>query len=157
MFTDIFLKYPIDLTQEARILWKPTSNGIFSTKSAWETIRVKHPYNKLLDICWQERVPLTISVFWRKVLHNWLPVEEILRGRDLTLASKCQCCRKKETIHLVIIDNDEVQRVWNWFSSLFQVPIREEEEPAQRFQAWINSSQMVSKGHIRVLIPLLIG
>lgn len=50
-----------------------------------------------------------------------------------------------------------MQRVWNWYSALFQVTIREDDNCLQRFKAWINSSQHVVKGHIRILLPMLIG
>ena len=73
------------------------------------------------------------------------------------LASKCQCCAASETIHHVLISNHEVQRVWGWFSQLFQVDIRETDSCLVRFKRWINSSQKVKQGHIRVLLPILIG
>lgn len=145
------------MSNEALQIWKPASNGVFTTKSAWEILRHKNPTAVTLDKCWHDRVPVTIYIFWWKILHNWLPVEEILREKGIQLASKCQCCKARETIHHVLIENDEVQRVWNWYSALFQVTNREDDNCLQRFKVWINTSQHVVKGHIRILLPMLIG
>lgn len=152
---DIFLNYPCDLSCEAQQIWMPSTNGLFSTKTAWNLIRTHYPTSVTLEKCWHERFPVSISIFWWK--HNWLPVEEELRIKGIQLASKCQYCNKKESIHHVMLENDEVQRVWNWYAALFQVTIREEDSCLQRFSAWIHSSQLVGKGHIRILLPMLIG
>lgn len=66
---------PFNSEAPAQLLWKLTPDGMFSTKYAWELVRKKFRFNKVLSLCWRSRLSTTMSIFWWKILHNWLPVE----------------------------------------------------------------------------------
>lgn len=87
---------------------------------------------------------------------GWLPVDEVLQSRGIILASKCQCCQARETINRAILYNTEVNKVWSWYSSLFQVPLYQHSSVMERFKSWVNSSDDIGVNHIRILIPILI-
>lgn len=72
---DIFLSYEISRDKLASPTWKLSSNGEFKTYIAWNLIRGRAPVNKMLQLCWDSRFIVTISLFWLEVLHKWLPVE----------------------------------------------------------------------------------
>lgn len=114
---------PFNDLSPASPVWKCSSNGVFTTKSAWNLVRRRKAPSRVLACCWDPRVPTTVSVFWWKLLHNWLPVDEVLQHKGIILASKCQCCNHCESISHVILWNTEVNKVWVWFSGLFQVQI----------------------------------
>lgn len=118
------LLMPFNSDMLATPIWKITANGQFSTRSAWELMRRKERVQPILAKCWTSRVPTTIAIFWWKVLQGWLPVDEVLQHRGMVLASKCYCCNKLETIDHVLMENEEVQKVWCWFSNFFQVELR---------------------------------
>lgn len=144
-------------SQQATPIWKPAQNGVFSTKSAWDIIRSKRCPNKLLNSCWGSRIPTTISIFWWKALHNWIPVDEVLQSRGKVLASKCYCCHKKETSLHVLLHNNEVNKVWKWFSDIFQITLLTHRSIQSRFKSWITSTDHMKYHHIRKLLPVLIG
>ena len=142
---------------QASPIWKASSNGLFSTKSGWDLVRKKNPFSKLYNSRWGKRIPNTIAIFWWKVLHNWLPVDKILKKKGITIASKCQCCFHEETIMHVLLFNTEVHKVWVWFSGLFQVQLSPHANVISRYKHWLYSSDYAGKNHIRTLVPILIG
>lgn len=153
--TRLFL-IPFDLTSQAKIIWKPSPNGIFSTKSAWDLVRKKKPVHSIFSNIWHDRIPATISIFCWKLLKNWIPVDDVLQKKGICLVSKCQCCFSTETISHVFLFNSEVSKVWEWFSNFFQVQLNPYVSISTRIKLWLTSSNCVAKGHIRTFIPLLI-
>lgn len=79
---------PPNLDSQAQPVWKLSSDGQFTTKSAWELVRQRSRLNPVLDKCWTSRIPATIAIFGWKVLHHWLPVDETLQRRGIILASR---------------------------------------------------------------------
>lgn len=148
---------PFNSENSAVLIWKRTSSGEFTTKSAWEIVRKKARVQKVLARCWGIRVPTTVAIFWWKVLHGWLPVEGVLQSRGIVLASKCQCCQSLEAINHVLLYNEEVIKVWEWFSAIFQVTLSPHISVEGRFKSWLYSSDCVGKSHIRILLPMLIS
>lgn len=110
---------PYDHSQQAQPIWKPAFGGVFSIKTAWNLIRHRGTNVNLLESCWGSRAPTTISLFWWKLMKNWLPVDEVLQSRSIVLASKCYCCNHKESISHVMLFNKEIENVWKWFSDAF--------------------------------------
>lgn len=71
-----------------------------------------------------------------------------MQRKGMTMVSKCQCCRQAETIEHVLLHNQEVKKVWSWVSTHILLA---------RFNAWKRSSDYASKGHIRILIAIVIA
>lgn len=100
---DIFLNVHINLLQPARPLWKPTSNGEFSTKSAWNLIRRRAGIHNVKSLCWHTRFPSTVSIFSWKVLHGWFSMDEVMQTKGVIIVFKCQCCNQLESIRHVLL------------------------------------------------------
>ena len=84
-------------------------------------------------------------------------MDGVLQARGIVLASKCQCCNSQETISHVILYNEEIMKVWRWFSGIFQVRVSSHLSVQDRFKSWVYSSDQIGKSHIRIFIPILIG
>lgn len=105
---------------------------------------------------WSQRITPTISIFSWKISRNWLPVEDKMKERGITLASKCHCCKSIETVERILLFDHIAIEVWSRFSSLFEVPQSSSHNVFTRYKAWKFSSDHVCEGHIRTLVPMLI-
>lgn len=84
-------------------------------------------------------------------------MDERLKEKGMIVISKFQCCSKLEYVNHVMISNDEVWKVWRWFARIFQVQINWQMQVSHLFRAWSVSSDYVTDGHIRIIIPLVVG
>lgn len=91
-----------------------------------------------------------------QVTKRWLPMDEVLQARGITMTSKCQCFHAYESINHVIVFNKEICNVWEWFSTIFNVQVINHNSVLERFKSWVSSSDDIGKNHIRILIPILI-
>ncbi|EOY02236.1 Uncharacterized protein TCM_011923 [Theobroma cacao] len=153
---DEILQIPIDRSQDDVAYWSLTSNGEFSTRSAWEAIRLRKSPNVLCSLLWHKSIPLSISFFLWRVFHNWIPVDIRLKEKGFHLASKCICCNSEESLIHVLWDNPIAKQVWNFFANSFQIYISKPQNVSQILWTWYLSGDYVRKGHIRILIPLFI-
>ncbi|WRX14697.1 Reverse transcriptase domain - like 10 [Theobroma cacao] len=153
---DEILQTPFDRLQDDVAYWALTSNGDFSTWSAWEAIRLRQSPNVLCSLFWHKSIPLSVSFFLWRVFHNWIPVDLRLKEKGFHLASKCVCCNSEETLIHVLWDNPIAKQVWNFFSNFFQIYVSNPQNVSQILWAWYFSGDYVRKGHIRTLIPLFI-
>ncbi|EOX96783.1 Uncharacterized protein TCM_005954 [Theobroma cacao] len=150
------LQVPFDKSREDVAYWTLTSNGDFSTRSAGEMIRQRQTSNALCSFIWHRSIPLSISFFLWKTLHNWIPVELRMKEKGIQLASKCVCCNSEESLIHVLWENPVAKQVWNFFAKLFQIYILNPRHVSQIIWAWYVSGDYVRKGHFRVLLPLFI-
>ena len=157
MCTTIFLEKSINLDFKAIPVWKPSFDGKFSTKSTRQLVRNYKVPEPCFDTFWNNCISPTISIFWWKLVQNWIPVETKMQRFGISLASKCQCCKHLETIDHVILHNKEVHKAWKWFSNHFVVPCLPSHSVVARYNAWLYSTDLVKKGHIRTIIPMLIA
>ncbi|EOX99578.1 Uncharacterized protein TCM_008287 [Theobroma cacao] len=86
------LKIPFNTSSTDVAYWVPTSDGDFTTKSAWEIIRQRDLVNSVFNLIWHRCIPLTTSFFLWRLLQNWSPVDLRLKIKGFQLASKCQYC-----------------------------------------------------------------
>ncbi|GAA0153383.1 hypothetical protein LIER_37667 [Lithospermum erythrorhizon] len=54
---------------------------------------------------------------WR-VLHNWVPVDEMMIKKGISMASKCVCCCQTETLEHVFFSNPIADQLWAYFAGL---------------------------------------
>lgn len=98
-------------------VWKPSKEGLFSTKSVWEVIRKKGMACAWRRWLWPNCVPKRISfVSWRAKL-NCLPVDNVVQSTEISLVSKCECCVNPsvETIDHVLCNGEVAKKVWSYF------------------------------------------
>lgn len=70
----IFLERKVISGKLDTLLWKPTTDGRFSTKTARVLVKCENPKNDWFERFWCIYVSPTISIFWWKSVQGWLPV-----------------------------------------------------------------------------------
>ncbi|EOY19200.1 Retrotransposon, unclassified-like protein [Theobroma cacao] len=150
------LKIPISREKEDIAYWALTANGDFSIKSAWELLRQRKQVNLVGQLIWHKSIPLTVSFFLWRTLHNWLPVEVRMKAKGIQLASKCLCCKSEESLLHVLWESPVAQQVWNYFSKFFQIYVHNPQNILQILNSWYYSGDFTKPGHIRTLILLFI-
>ncbi|KAI3452547.1 hypothetical protein Pfo_009211 [Paulownia fortunei] len=122
-------RMPIPDSPKDKMKWKPSSNGEFTTSSAWNLIRSSKTTRQLLGNFWCTQLTPTI----------------------------CHCCSSAvESIPHLFITGEQARAVWEHFSKLFHIPLPQTKNPTLLFQYWKLSTQFSQPIHIRSLIPLLI-
>ena len=108
------------VTEKDYPMWKLTADGKFSSKSARLSFRVIRPQSQMFNLCWHLHISPSISIFCWKLLQGWIPVDAIMQRKGMISVSRCQCCYEIETLEHVFLYNVEIEKVWNFFGSLFQ-------------------------------------
>ncbi|KAL0287134.1 UNVERIFIED_CONTAM: putative ribonuclease H protein [Sesamum radiatum] len=89
---NLIMEVPINIYQSDYLHWRLSKNSAFTTKSAWNEIRDQQPVQQFYKSLWSKLIIPNISVFAWRLIHNWIPVDERLKEKGITLASKCLCC-----------------------------------------------------------------
>ncbi|KAI0498665.1 hypothetical protein KFK09_019555 [Dendrobium nobile] len=134
-------------------MFNASKDGKFSLKNAWNVFRIKGDYQNIFNIIWHKNIPTTISIFVWRALHKFLPTDDNMIYKGLSLASKCQCCVHTENIHHVLISGPVAVRTWAYFDDLFRLNCFNYHLPLKVF---LNCWLIKVKGHIRNVIPCLI-
>ena len=74
------------------LIWMKDDNGNFSTKSAWDYIRVQGSSMEWHPWVWHKLLPLKVSVLMWKVWFMALSVDDRLRRIGIQIVSRCDCC-----------------------------------------------------------------
>ncbi|KAL2225229.1 UNVERIFIED_CONTAM: hypothetical protein Sindi_2964600, partial [Sesamum indicum] len=150
--------YHIQGRQQARKLPNPDtgSNGTFSTASAWEAIRVASPRRQLFTDIWHRSLRPTVSVFLWRLFQDWIPVDERMKRKGFSFASKCQCCEAEESISHLFVEGEVVREVWLHFANVFGLQLCETGDLVNLVHFWRYSTPFHSDLHIRTLVPFLI-
>ncbi|KAL0449189.1 UNVERIFIED_CONTAM: hypothetical protein Slati_1475300 [Sesamum latifolium] len=98
----------------------------------------------------------SIFVFAWRLLHNFIPVDERLKEKGIALASKCCCCENGESLNHRLLNSPAILEVWRYFGDLFNLPTPHTEFISTIYHCWKLSSPYVKRGHVRILIHLLI-
>ncbi|KAL0355214.1 UNVERIFIED_CONTAM: hypothetical protein Sradi_3968300 [Sesamum radiatum] len=129
---------------------KLSKHGAFTTKSAWEEIRSNQPVQPLYRSLWSKLIMPNISVFAWRLIHNWIPVDDRLKQKGITLVSKCCCCEAEETVPHLFFHNEQSLEVWGYFVAKFQINIPQTNDIANIIQSW--KHRLSTKPHIRDVI-----
>jgi hypothetical protein len=89
------------------LIWRCTSNGIFSVRSAYHLEMEYNARNagegsrkqskkKIWKACWNLQSPNVVKMFLWRALNNLLPTRRNLRCRGVNLDSVCPICETKE-------------------------------------------------------------
>ncbi|KAG6469541.1 hypothetical protein ZIOFF_070470 [Zingiber officinale] len=136
--------------EEDVMLWRPTRDGRFTTRSAWEAYRTAHQREDVAIVTWSRLLLPTISVFIWRFFRRRLPVDEILQQRGACLASRCQCCEAVESWEHLFYGSPVAGEVWGYFGHLFGVG------SWRAMESWRAGTAWSSTGSVREIIPLLI-
>ncbi|XP_035541522.1 uncharacterized protein LOC118344586 [Juglans regia] len=96
------------------LIWVNDKNGNFSTKSAWDCIRVRAPSLPWAHWIWHPNLPKKISVMMWKALHNCLSVDDKIKNIGIPFVSKCNCCARghMEDLNHVLCNGDFARQIW---------------------------------------------
>ncbi|KAL0906957.1 hypothetical protein M5K25_025491 [Dendrobium thyrsiflorum] len=109
--------------------------------------------SKIFHLFWHKSIPSTVSIFIWRLVHKFIPTDDILIKKGFIIPSKCQCCFHIDSLHHVFISSLLAIKVWIYFEDLFQLNI---------FNVQLSIVDMLKlwfvdyKGHIRNIIPSLI-
>ncbi|KAL0451234.1 UNVERIFIED_CONTAM: hypothetical protein Slati_1101500 [Sesamum latifolium] len=152
----VICQIPIAAGQDDKIVWTRSSDGVFSTRAAWETIRVVSPRRQLLADIWHCSLPPTMSVFLWWLFQNRIPVDAWLKQKGFSFLSKWQCCEAEESIPHLFVESTAVQGVWQHFAHFFGLQLCDTGDLIHLVQFWRYSTPFHSDLHIRTLVPFLI-
>ncbi|XP_042973032.1 uncharacterized protein LOC122304830 [Carya illinoinensis] len=96
------------------LVWTASNDGKFSTKSAWNCVRINAPKVRWVDWVWHPCIPKNISVNMWKVFNNALSVDDKIRSIGIPIASKCDCYLNGgyENRDRVLANGDIAKEVW---------------------------------------------
>ncbi|KAK0598052.1 hypothetical protein LWI29_031129 [Acer saccharum] len=102
-------------------IWKPTSDGTFSTSSAWEAVRRRGDNFVWKDWFWHSLLPKRISICIWKAWFMCLAVDDRVKDKGISMASACDCCvqRNQENIDHVLSVGDVATDIWRRASVVF--------------------------------------
>ena len=97
------------------LIWLKDNNGNFSTKSAWDCIRVRASPLPWAQWIWHNNLPKKISIMMWKAIHNCLSVDEKIRNTGIPIVSKCNCCLMghSEDLNHVLCNGDIARKIWH--------------------------------------------
>ncbi|XP_073051335.1 uncharacterized protein [Primulina eburnea] len=136
--------------------WTHSANGVFLLKSAWEQIRMRAPVSDIFTPFWGRCLRPTISFFLWRLWHRWLPVDEVLQSRGISLGSKCQCYAMPETFCHIFLDGPVARSVWHFFGAVFRVQIPHTSDFLLFLSSWKRNMAWTPGGHMKEFLPFII-
>ncbi|KAF5465134.1 hypothetical protein F2P56_015165, partial [Juglans regia] len=107
------------------LIWTNSESGKFSTKSAWDCVRVRGQNFEGNKWIWNSILPKKISVFMWKAWHGALAVDDKIRRIGIPLVSRCNCCiqGQYEDLNHVLFAGEEAAEVWKKIGVMLGLPI----------------------------------
>ncbi|TXG59223.1 hypothetical protein EZV62_013796 [Acer yangbiense] len=140
-------------------IWKPASDGTFSTSSAWEAVRRRGDNFVWKDWFWHSLLPKRISICIWKAWFMCLAVDDRVKDKGILMASACDCCvqRNQENIDHVLSVGDVAADIWRRASVVFGIPFQRVLPWKNRVTNWFYYARKSSiKGVLIGLLPCLI-
>ncbi|XP_042482204.1 uncharacterized protein LOC122062621 [Macadamia integrifolia] len=130
---------------EDRCVWSPNTDGIFSTKSAWNTIRRKKDSISWEALIWSKKLQPRISIFAWRIMHGKLPTDAAVMKRGIPMASRCDLCRSSsEDLDHILVHCQYAERVWNIVCEWFNIPNRKHESLHALASWWKRKMKIVN-------------
>ena len=94
----------LPLTDDDMLIWKHTTLGNFSIKSAWDLIRQHNQTNSHAILIWKQVAPPSAQLMCWKLMRGILPMDSSFQRSGVSIVIICvMCCNSSETpIHLFI-------------------------------------------------------
>ncbi|MQM15042.1 hypothetical protein Taro_047980 [Colocasia esculenta] len=111
------------LNQEDRCVWTASSEGSFTTSSAYRTFSVngvKRPHLKRL---WHPAYYKRAAIFCWRLLYRAIPVDSRISEHGIAIVSKCSCCSTPsvEDLNHLFIHNELATSLWQWAAVLLNI------------------------------------
>ena len=113
-------------------IWKPESNGYYSSRSAYRLLQGNSDEGSMDDIfkdLWKLKIPTKASIFAWSLIRDRLPTKSNLRRRQIDISdSLCPFCSiKEETASHLFFDCSKTQHLWweslSWIGTSGAYPI----------------------------------
>ena len=143
------LQLPLPRTSgiEDRLLWKHSTSGEYKVNKAYRMLYQNHyllmckirgpmVFLTLRGLIWKVKLPLKILTFIWKLLHDSLPVFEVLNNRGITVSSKCLICNEdEESINHLFMHCPFARAIWHGSN----LEIRTSELHHSSFKQWVKA------------------
>lgn len=152
---DITDSYFMDI--DSSKYWSLSTNGKFTTKSAWEAIRKVITSSFLFSYIWNPAIPHKISIFLWKCMHSIIPLEDQLQLKGIKIASICRCCyNQSESFNHLFIGGTLAKSIWSFFASLFSIKISYSSFHQLLMSWWLKKSSKDFIKYLLILVPATI-
>ncbi|XP_060179779.1 uncharacterized protein LOC132609685 [Lycium barbarum] len=147
-----------DPSLEDFIIWKPTSDGLYTNSSAFQVNRRRKQDDETLSSLWHNCIPLKISFLgWRACLSK-LPFNENLARLGIVDNSNCRCCNTpiRDSMQHTLVEGQAAKYLWESFGS--PLGIRHRNWPIKRIlKLWRDTATHNSVHKLLVnIVPLVI-
>ncbi|XP_042964656.1 uncharacterized protein LOC122298876 [Carya illinoinensis] len=141
------------------LIWKPTLNGVFSSKSAWDCVRVRAPKSEWAAWIWHSALPKKYSVTIWKALHYSLTVDSRISSWGIPLVSRCECCTQgcvEDQDHVLVYGRIAAD-IWRWVSLQLGMPYDSQRSWRATMELWFrHATHSTQKGALLALIPIIV-
>ncbi|KAI0494122.1 hypothetical protein KFK09_024253 [Dendrobium nobile] len=149
---DLVLKIPLQLDSNDIILSTLSSNGKFKLQNMWDNFRCINAKSPIFESIWHSSFPITYSTFAWRCIKGYIPVDNKIQGKGISLASKCYCCCQYEDIDHLFVNGLIAKNVWSYFNNISDKNDMLIDSLILMFHNWCHPK----KGHLFNLIPILI-
>ena len=81
----LVLNCVVDFTLPVVLIWSLSSHGKFTLSSAWQSLRLRRLSSRVLQAVWDSSIPLKISFFIWRALHQFLRTDDSLQAKGIPL------------------------------------------------------------------------
>ncbi|XP_042964705.1 uncharacterized protein LOC122298926 [Carya illinoinensis] len=141
------------------LIWKPTLNKVFSSKSAWDCVRVRAPKSEWATWIWHSALLKKYSVTIWKALHYSLTVDSRISSLGIPLASRCECCTQgcMEDQDHVLVYGMIAADIWRWVSLQLGMSYDSQRSWRATMELWFRrATHSTQKGTLLALIPIIV-
>ncbi|KAL5716607.1 hypothetical protein ACHQM5_009747 [Ranunculus cassubicifolius] len=106
------------------LIWKPTQDGSFSVKSAYEAIRKKNPISWWCKKVWAPHIHPRISALAWKLFQKAVATDDRVKKMGIHVVSGCSACmQQEETLQHLLWDCPKAIENWVWIHGFFGIPL----------------------------------
>ena len=115
------------------LIWKYTTLGNFSIKSAWDLIKQHNQINIQAALIWKQAAPPSAQLMCWKLMKGILPMDSTFQRGGVAMVSRCvMCCNASETPTHLFIDCSYVSSLWDKIAAFWGFQLIAHEEPITR-------------------------
>ncbi|XP_071920617.1 uncharacterized protein [Coffea arabica] len=150
------LQTSVDPALKDELVWAPSTDGRFTVSSAWDLIRQRRNLSLVWRGIWCPLLPLKMSYLVWRILAGFLPLDDKLRSRGFSLASRCDCCGdSQESLHHIFVQGNLASAVWKHFFRACGIPWTSFSCVSSLLVVWFQSSGSGRLDHVRCVIPVV--
>lgn len=141
------------------MIWLGNSDGEFTTRSAWDFVRVVAPKQQWSDWIWHAPMPKKILVIMWKALSQSLSVDDRIRRIGIPMVSKCKCREDGafEDLNHGLYQGRMPAAIWRTCSNILGIPYVARRTWREMVEAWFRRTKNASHvGNLIRLIPIII-